>query len=91
MGTDEHLASDGAYLRRVSGFDAASGVRNWNDHVKYLTDGYHLYEVASQRIVQNFGLRRGTIGYTIVRDCISGATATLGDLDLAALSNVSTP
>ena len=54
----------------------------------YLTDGVHLYEIAAQRTVQNFGLRRGTISYTIIRDCVSEATATVDDLHLAALSEV---
>ncbi|HTP19606.1 MAG TPA: hypothetical protein VMJ65_08375 [Solirubrobacteraceae bacterium] len=55
---------------------------------KYLTDGVHLYEIAAQRTVQNFGLRRGTIRYTILRDCVSEAVAAMGELDLAALSEV---
>ena len=56
----------------------------------YLTDGVHLYEIADQRTVQNFGLRRGTISYTIIRDCVSEAVATVDDLQLAALSEVRT-
>jgi hypothetical protein len=54
----------------------------------YLTDGIHLYEIADQRTVQNYGLRRGTIRYVIIRDCVSEAVATIDDLDLAALSEV---
>jgi predicted DNA-binding protein len=54
----------------------------------YLTDGVHLYEIAAQRTVQNYGLRRGTISYTIIRDCVSEAIATVDDLYLAALSEV---
>ena len=56
--------------------------------MKYLTDGVRLYEIAAQRTVQNFGLRRGTISYTIIRDCVSEAIATIDDLHLAALSEV---
>ncbi len=56
--------------------------------MKYLTDGTHLYEIADQRTVQNFGLRRGTIVYTIIRDCVSEAVARIDDLHLAALSEV---
>jgi hypothetical protein len=56
--------------------------------MRYLTDGTHLYEIAAQRTVQNFGLRRDVIRYTILRDCISEATATIDDLQLAALSDV---
>jgi hypothetical protein len=56
--------------------------------MRYLTDGVHLYEVAAQRTVQNFGLLRGTIRYVIIRDCVSEATATLDELNLAALSEV---
>lgn len=56
--------------------------------MRYLTDGINLYEVAAQRTVQNFGLRRGTIRYTVIRDCISEATATIDELQLAALSEV---
>jgi hypothetical protein len=54
----------------------------------YLTDGVHLYEIAAQRTVQNFGLRRGTIIYTIIRDCVSEAVAAIDELHLAALSEV---
>jgi hypothetical protein len=54
----------------------------------YLTDGTHLYEIAAQRTVQNFGLKRGTIRYVVIRDCVSEAVATMNELDLAALSEV---
>jgi hypothetical protein len=57
-------------------------------HTQYFTDGTHLYEVAARRTVQNFGLVRGTIDYVILRDCVSEATATIDDLQLAALSAV---
>jgi hypothetical protein len=57
--------------------------------MRYLTDGTHLYEVVARRTVQNFGLTRGTIQYVIIRDCVSEATATIDDLQLAALSEVS--
>ncbi len=63
---------------------------NRGDGMTYLTDGVHLYEIADQRTVQNFGLRRGTISYTIIRDCVSEAVATVDDLQLAALSEVRT-
>ena len=54
----------------------------------YLTDGFHLYEIADQRTVQNFGLLRGSISYTIIRDCVTEAVAKIGDLELLALSEV---
>ena len=54
----------------------------------YLTDGTHLYEIAAQRTVQNFGLTRGTIRYVVIRDCVSEAVATMNEVDLAALSEV---
>jgi hypothetical protein len=54
----------------------------------YLTDGTHLYEIVDQRTVQNYGLRRGTITYTIIRDVVSEAVARIDDLYLAALSEV---
>ncbi len=54
----------------------------------YLTDGVHLYEIAAQRTVQNYGLRRGTISYTILREVVTEATAQVDDLTLAALSEV---
>jgi hypothetical protein len=56
--------------------------------MNYLTDGIHLYEIADQRTVQNYGLRRGTISYTIIRDVVSEAVARVDDLNLAALSEV---
>ena len=56
--------------------------------MRYLTDGTNLYEVAAERTVQNFGLTRSVIRYVIIRDCISEATATVDDLQLAALSEV---
>jgi hypothetical protein len=54
----------------------------------YLTDGIHLYEIADQRTVQNYGLQRGTIRYVIIRDCVTEAVEKIGELDLAALSEV---
>jgi hypothetical protein len=56
--------------------------------MRYLTDGTHLYEIVSRRTVQNFGLKRGSIRYLVIRDCVSEATATIDDLQLAALSEV---
>ena len=56
--------------------------------MRYLTDGIHLYEVVTRRTVQNFGRRRGTISYTILRDVVSEATATFDELNLATLSQV---
>lgn len=56
--------------------------------MRYLTDGIHLYEIISRRTVQNYGLTRGVIRYTILRDVVSEATATLDELNLAALSEV---
>ena len=56
--------------------------------MRYLTDGIHLYEIAAERTVQNYGLARGTIKYVIIRDCVSEATATVDDLNLAALTEV---
>jgi hypothetical protein len=56
--------------------------------MRYLTDGVHLYEIADQRTVQNFGLRRGTISYTIIREVVTEAVARIDDLHLAALSEV---
>lgn len=57
--------------------------------MKYLTDGTHLYEIAAQRTVQNYGLRRGVIRYTIIREVVSELTATIDELQLAALTEVS--
>jgi len=56
--------------------------------MEYLTDGTHLYEIADRRTVENYGLLRGTIVYVIIRDVVSGATATIDELQLAALSEV---
>lgn len=55
---------------------------------QFFTDGTRLYEIASQRTVENYGLRRGTITYTILRDCVTGETAAMHELDLAALTEV---
>ena len=56
--------------------------------MKYLTDGTNLYEIAAQRVVRNYGLRRGCIRYVIIRDCVSEAVGTVDELDLAALTVV---
>jgi hypothetical protein len=56
--------------------------------MKYLTDGIHLYEIADQRTVENYGLLRGTIRYVILRDCVSEAIAKVNELELVALSEV---
>ena len=56
--------------------------------MRYLTDGTHLYEVVARRTVQNFGRRRGVIRYTTIRECVSELTATIDELQLAALAVV---
>jgi len=56
--------------------------------MRYLTDGTNLYEVVAQRTVRNYGLRGGTISYTVLRDVGSEMVATVDDLMLAALSIV---
>lgn len=62
---------------------------------KYLTDGMRLYEIADRRTVENAGCfwrsggRHGaTISYTVLRDCVSEATATVDELQLTVLSEV---
>jgi len=54
----------------------------------YFTDGICLYEIAARRSVANYGLSRGMIHYIVLRDCVSEATATVDELQLAALSEV---
>jgi hypothetical protein len=54
----------------------------------YLTDGTHLYEIAAERTVTNFGLTQGVIRYLIIRECVSEATSIIDELQLAALSEV---
>jgi hypothetical protein len=56
--------------------------------VNYLTDGTHLYEIAAERTVQNFGRARGLIRYVIIRDCVTEAVAPVDWLNLAALTVV---
>jgi hypothetical protein len=56
--------------------------------MRYLTDGTHLYEIVERRTVQNFGLTRGELAYVILRDVVTEATATVDELQLAALSVV---
>jgi hypothetical protein len=56
--------------------------------MRYLTDGITLYEIAAQRTVRNYGLRGGTISYTVLRDVVSETVMTVDDLMLAALSEV---
>ena len=54
----------------------------------YFSDGIHLYGVAAHRTVRNFGLRGGTISYTILRDCVSEAEASVDELQLLALTEI---
>lgn len=56
--------------------------------MNYLTDGTHLYEIAEQRAVENFGRTRGLIRYVTIRDCVTEAMATIDWLNLAALTVV---
>jgi len=56
--------------------------------VTYYSDGVHLYEVAAQRTVQNYGLKRGVIRFTILRDVVTEAEARVDELQLAALSEI---
>jgi hypothetical protein len=55
---------------------------------KYLTDGRHLYEIASEHTVQNYGLAGGHIRTVILRDSVTYATARVNELDLVALTDV---
>ena len=55
---------------------------------EYLTDGTHLYEIAAQRVVSNYGLAGGSIRYIVIRDCVSEATSRIDELQLAALTEV---
>jgi hypothetical protein len=54
----------------------------------YLTDGVHLYEIAAERVVQNYGLAGGVIRYVIIRNCVSEAVHKVDELQLAAYSEV---
>jgi hypothetical protein len=54
----------------------------------YLTDGIHLYEIAAERVVKNYGLAGGFIRYVVIRDCVSEAICKIDELQLAALSAV---
>lgn len=56
--------------------------------VRYLTDGKHLYEVASQRTVRNYGLAGGTISYTVLRDVVSEVEGRVDDMALLALEEL---
>jgi hypothetical protein len=53
---------------------------------KYFTDGTHLYEIVCTVLAYRLG--RGPIRETILRDCVTEATAKIDDLQLAALSLV---
>jgi hypothetical protein len=54
----------------------------------YLTDGVHLYEIAAERVVKNYGLAGGFIRYVVIRDCVSEAVCKIDELQLAALSAI---
>ena len=54
----------------------------------YLTDGIHLYEIAAERVVKNYGLAGGFIRYVVIRDCVSESTYRIDELQLATLSEV---
>jgi hypothetical protein len=56
--------------------------------VMYFTDGKHLFELVSQRTVQNYGLRGGTISYTILRDVVTEKTYYADDMRMLFLSEV---
>jgi hypothetical protein len=54
----------------------------------YLTDGIHLYEIAAEHAVQNYGLSGGVIRYVIIRDCVTEDVYKIDALQLATLSEV---
>jgi hypothetical protein len=54
----------------------------------YLTDGIHLYEIAAERAVKNYGLLGGSIRYVIIRDCVTESVYKIDELNLATLSEV---
>ena len=55
---------------------------------RYLTDSVHLYEIASQRTVRNYGLLGGEISYVVLRDVVTETEARVDGLYLAALTAV---
>lgn len=73
--------------RSYTGVASLSGTGTHHP-MRYLTDGTHLYEIVARRTVENFGLKRGSISYVVIRECVSEATATIDELQLAALSEV---
>jgi hypothetical protein len=75
--SDTNHKAEASHQSTASGFAAA-----------YLTDGTHLYEIAAQRVVANYGLARGSFRYVIIRDCVSEATSRVDELQLAALTEV---
>lgn len=53
--------------------------------MRYLTDGFHLYEVLSRH--ENYGLTRGT--YLTVSDCRSGRVRQMAPIEVALCEAVS--
>ena len=56
--------------------------------VRYLTDGTNLFEIAAERVVQNYGAARGLIRYVILRDCVTEETSNVDSLYLQCLEPV---
>ena len=85
----EILIITSSFADAPNGFGLAHlATGNKDGNMKYLTDGIHLYEVAAQRVVENYGLMKGKLQYVVLRDCVSEAMATMNELDVAALSEV---
>ena len=55
---------------------------------RFYTDGTNLYELVAEQAHRNYGLMGGWLRRTIIRDVVSENTATLDDLNLAALSEI---
>ena len=55
----------------------------------YLTDGIHLYEIAAERAVKNYGVLGGIIRYVIIRDCLTEAVYKIDELHRSRLAPAS--
>lgn len=56
--------------------------------MRYFTDGRRLFEVVSERSVENYGRRGGLLSSVVLRDVVSEESAVFGELDLLAYEPV---
>jgi hypothetical protein len=71
-------------VRANDALEATDRSHAGHEGVDYLTDGVRLYEVIVSNLVQNYGLRGGSVRYAVVRDCRTEEERAMSGVELSS-------